>query len=135
VELLDLVPVKGTTCADEIIYDLENLFRKYKLSRENTVGFVSDGAPTMIGKCNSAARKKKKNMREQLLSFVPLYLHQGLKMTHVKDTVVEIVNFIRTSALNHHEFVALMGEKEREHGEIIYHTNVRSWVGFATTFF
>jgi hypothetical protein len=52
-------------------------------------------------------------------------------MTHVKDTV----NFIRTSALNHYEFVVLMGEIRSEHGEIIYHTNVMSQVGFATAFF
>jgi hypothetical protein len=35
------------------------------------------------------------------------------------------VNFIRANALNHREFVALLGEIESEHGEIIYHTNVR----------
>jgi hypothetical protein len=35
------------------------------------------------------------------------------------------LNFIRASALNHREFVALLGEIESEHGEIIYHTNVR----------
>jgi hypothetical protein len=41
------------------------------------------------------------------------------------DTVVKTVNFIRASAINHHEFVELLGEIESEHGEIIYHTNVR----------
>jgi hypothetical protein len=35
------------------------------------------------------------------------------------------VNFIWASALNHREFVELLGEIESEHGEIIYHTNVR----------
>jgi hypothetical protein len=35
------------------------------------------------------------------------------------------MNFIRASVLNHREFVALLGEIESEHGEIIYHTNVR----------
>jgi hypothetical protein len=41
------------------------------------------------------------------------------------DTAVKTVNFICASALNHHEFEALLGEIESEHGEIIYHTNVR----------
>jgi hypothetical protein len=41
------------------------------------------------------------------------------------DTVVKTVNFIRACALNHREFVSLLGEIESEHGEIIYHTNVR----------
>jgi hypothetical protein len=40
------------------------------------------------------------------------------------DTVVKTVNFIDASAVNHHEFVELLGEAESEHGKIIYHTNV-----------
>jgi hypothetical protein len=48
-----------------------------------------------------------------------------LKMTHVTVTVVKTVNFIRASALNHRDIVALLGEIESEHGEIIYQTNVR----------
>jgi hypothetical protein len=41
------------------------------------------------------------------------------------DTAVTTVNFIRASTLNHHKSVTLLGEIESEHGEIIYHTNVR----------
>jgi hypothetical protein len=43
----------------------------------------------------------------------------------VVNTVVKTVNFIPTDALNHSEFVALLGEVESEHGKIIYNTNVR----------
>jgi hypothetical protein len=50
---------------------------------------------------------------------------KSLKMTHVMDTVVKTVNFICACALNHREFVALLGEIECEHGKIIYHTNLR----------
>jgi hypothetical protein len=46
-------------------------------------------------------------------------------MTQVMDTVVKTVSLIHASALNHREFVALLGEIESEHGEIIYHTNLR----------
>jgi hypothetical protein len=41
------------------------------------------------------------------------------------DTVVKTVNFILENARNHRESVAVLGEVEIEHGEIIYHTNVR----------
>jgi hypothetical protein len=66
-------------------------------------------------------------------SFFSLHriLHQealcakSLKMSHVIDTVAKTVNFILASALNHCEFVALLGEIESEHGEIIYYTNMR----------
>jgi hypothetical protein len=46
-------------------------------------------------------------------------------MTHVMDTVVKTVKFVCACALNHREFVALLGKIKSEHGEIIYHINVR----------
>jgi hypothetical protein len=57
---------------------------------------------------------------EGTTSFFSLHciLHQealcakSLKMTHVTDTVVKTVNFIRASALNNREIVALLGEIE-----------------------
>jgi hypothetical protein len=50
---------------------------------------------------------------------------KSLKVTHVMDTVVKTVNFNLACALNHREFVALLGEIESKYGEIIYLTNVR----------
>jgi hypothetical protein len=50
---------------------------------------------------------------------------KSLKMTHVMDSVVKMWIFIHSRARNRHELVALLGEIESEHGEIIYHTNVR----------
>jgi hypothetical protein len=35
------------------------------------------------------------------------------------DIAVKTVNFIRASAINHREFVALFGKTGSEHGEII----------------
>jgi hypothetical protein len=100
---------------------------------EKMVGFVSDGAPAMIGKSNGVQQNKKIKEFEGKTYFFCRHciLHQealcakSLKMTHVMGTVVKTVNFIRACALNHREFVALLGETESEHGEIIYHTNVR----------
>jgi hypothetical protein len=108
------------------------LFRKYELPWEKMVGFVSDGAPAMIGKSNGVAARLRKGMKEfkGKISFFSLHyiLHQealcakSLKMTHVIDAVVKTVNFIRASALNHREFITLLGETESEYGEKIYHT-------------
>jgi hypothetical protein len=49
---------------------------------------------------------------------------KSLKMKHVMDTVITAPNFIRASAINHRESVALL-EVENEYGEVIYYTNVR----------
>jgi hypothetical protein len=49
------------------------------------------------------------------------------------DTVVKTVNFVCACALNHCEFVALLGDTESEHGEIICHTYVR-WLSCGWVF-
>lgn len=41
------------------------------------------------------------------------------------DAEINIVHLIRSSALNHHQCMALFTEAENENGKIIYHTNVR----------
>jgi hypothetical protein len=78
------------------------------------VGFASDGSVAMIGKCNGVAAKLKKRMKQfkGMTSFFSLHciIHQ--------ETLC-------ASVLNHRECAALLGEIESEHGEIIYHTNVR----------
>ena len=48
-------------------------------------------------------------------------------MTCVTEIVVKTVNLFHASGLIYHKFLALLGETESEHGEIIYFTSVR-WV-------
>jgi hypothetical protein len=62
-ELLELIPMKGKRDPDEIFSQLVTLLNKFDLLWGKMVGFVSDGAPTMIGKNNDVAAKLKKNER------------------------------------------------------------------------
>jgi hypothetical protein len=63
-ELLELVPMRRKTGADEIFSQLVNLLNKFELPWGKMVGFVSDGAPDMFGKNNGVAAKLiKKNER------------------------------------------------------------------------
>ena len=70
---------------------------------------------------------------ELKLLFLHCIIHQEvlcnsvLKGNHVTDVVTKLVDFIRARALNHKQFVALLGEHETKHGDIGYHTPVR-WV-------
>jgi hypothetical protein len=64
-ELLELVPMKGKTGADEIFSKLVTLLNKFELPWGKMVGFVSDSAPAMIGKNNSVAAKLKKNKMKE----------------------------------------------------------------------
>jgi hypothetical protein len=58
-ELLELVPMKGKTGADGIFSQLVTLLNKFELPWGKMVGFVSDGAPAIIGKNNGVAAKLK----------------------------------------------------------------------------
>jgi hypothetical protein len=148
-ELLELIPMKGKTGADEFFSQLANLLNKFELTFGKMAGFVSDGAPAMIGKNNNVAAKLKKNKAKEFEGttyFRSLHciLHQQelcakyLEMNHVMDTVIKTVNFIRAIVLSHREFIAFLEEVENEYGEIIYHNNVRCLsrgICFETIFF
>jgi hypothetical protein len=41
------------------------------------------------------------------------------------ETLIKTVPFIRANALNHREFVALLGQVENEYNKMIYHSNLR----------
>lgn len=45
-------------------------------------------------------------------------------MKSVMDIVLSAVNFIRSRALNHRQFVSLLEAVDSEYGEILYHTEV-----------
>lgn len=48
-------------------------------------------------------------------------------MNHIMNIVIKILNFLNSSSLNYHEFLALLEEIENEYGEIIYPSNV-TWL-------
>jgi hypothetical protein len=83
----------------------------------------------MVGKNNGVPAKLKNKMKEcEEMTYVVsshCILHQqalcvkSLKMNHVEDTVIKIVNFIRASALNQREFVSRLEEVENKYVEKI----------------
>ncbi|CAN7998630.1 unnamed protein product, partial [Ixodes hexagonus] len=50
---------------------------------------------------------------------------KSLQMKGVMDIVFSAVNFIRSKALSHRQFVSLLEAISSEYGEILYHTEVR----------
>jgi hypothetical protein len=73
-ELIELVPMKGKTGADEIVSQLVTLLNKFELPWGKMVGengwLVSDGVPAMIGNNNKKRRCNQKKSRERVLSIV-----------------------------------------------------------------
>ena len=52
------------------------------------------------------------------------FIH-ALKMKHVIDPVVGVVNLIRSRELNHRQFKALLDDLETEHSDVLYHNTVQ----------
>jgi hypothetical protein len=118
-KLLELVPTKGKQILMPFVY---------MNCSEKMVGFVSDGAPSLIGEKNGVAAKLKRNKVKEFEvsnSFFSFHriLHQevmcaeGSKMHHVMYTVIKTVNIIHASVRNYREFVGLLEETENEHTE------------------
>lgn len=134
-ELLDLVSMKGTTTGADIASVLEKAIDRAGLPWESLVCLATDGAPSMVGnKSGLVGRLRTKlaglNVSKQFAA-VHCILHQealcskSLQMRSVMDIVFSAVNFIRSRALNHRQFVSLLEMVGSEHSEILYHTEVR----------
>ena len=104
------------------------------LSWNKLAGITTDGAPAMMGKENGAAALIKKYVHRdhsnQVLT-VHCLIHQealcgkAMRMAHVMDTVVKIVNEIRSKGLKHRQFQAFLEELDTEYKDLLYHCEVR----------
>ncbi|CAN7937456.1 unnamed protein product [Ixodes hexagonus] len=134
-ELLDLVPMKGTTTGADIVSALERVVDRAGLPWGKLVCLATDGAPSMVGKKSGLVGRLRTKLTgldiSKRFAAVHCILHQealcskSLQMKGVMDIVFGAVNFIRSRALNHRQFVSLLEMVGSEHSEILYHTEVR----------
>jgi len=133
-EFVELVPMKGTTTADDIFQTLVGTLDKLGVDWAKTVSLATDGAPQMIGKKAGVPTK----LKEKVLVVNPSHqvhnvhciIHREmlcsktLKMDNVMDVVVKTVNFVHARVLNHRQFKFLLEENEDAHG-LPYHCDIR----------
>ena len=80
-----------------------------------------------------AAQLHKNNLGNNFFLYSPLYsssrsmVCEEFQNEYVMNIVIKTLNFLNSSSLNHHEFVALLEEIESEYGEIICPSNV-TWL-------
>lgn len=131
-ELLDIVALKDRTRGTDIKEAMTAVFKKANMSFEKLTAIVTDGAPSMIGSVNGLVGLCKGDdafpefwnfhciiHREQLVS-------KTLNLDHVMKPVMEIVNYIRTHALNHRQFKNLIAELDADlPGDLPLHSAVR----------
>ena len=109
-----------------------NFYLDYKL----LIGITTDGAPSMMGKINDLAVRFEKYVVDNgggLLLKLHCIIHQhnlcarSVKFRVLLHIVIKSINFIPSRDLSHRQFQALLYEMNDDHGDLVYHTNVR-WI-------
>ena len=134
-ELLDLLPMKGTTTGRDVFEELEACIDRCGLAWDKLVSVATDGAPAMcsekVGVVGLIVEKRNQLSLTTPFAAIHCILHQealcgkSLQMNDVMDVVVKTVNFIRARGLNHRQFVSFVADLETEYGELLYHTEIR----------
>ncbi|XP_034397245.1 general transcription factor II-I repeat domain-containing protein 2A-like [Cyclopterus lumpus] len=139
-ELLDIVTLKDRTRGIDVKEAMMAAFAKANLPIPKLTAIATDGAPAMIGSVNGLVGLCKADQtfpdfwnfhciihREQLVS-------KSLNLNNAMKPVMEIVNYIRTHALNHRQFRNLIAELDQGlPGDLPLHCTVR-WLSKSKVF-
>ncbi|XP_063748741.1 general transcription factor II-I repeat domain-containing protein 2B-like [Eleginops maclovinus] len=132
-ELAGLETLKGTTKGVDIFMAVERVLDKNGLNWETLSGIMTDGAPAMVGKragLTALVSDKVSEFGGSILKYHCI-LHQeqlcakNMGLKNVMQDVVAIVNNIRSKALSHRQFKALLDEMDAQYGDVLYHQEVR----------
>ena len=124
-------PLTTTTKAADVKKLVDDFFRDNDLSWDMGSAVCSDGAPVMLGQKSGFSSLVKANAPHIIVTHCVLHRHALAtktlppKLAEVLKTVVECVNYVRNSALNHRIFKELCNEMGSEFEVLLYHSNVR----------
>ena len=132
-ELAGLETLKGTTRGIDIFKAVEQVMDKNGLKWENLSGITTDGAPAMVGKRAGLTALVSDKVCECGGSIFKYHciLHQeqlcakNIGQKNEMQDVVGIVNNIRSKALSHRQFKAVVDEMDAQYGDVLYHQEVR----------
>ncbi|KAK0155945.1 General transcription factor II-I repeat domain-containing protein 2 [Merluccius polli] len=132
-ELAGLETLKGTTKGTDVFMAVQRVMDRNSLKWENLSGITTDGAPAMVGKRAGLTALVSDKVREFGGSVLKYHciLHQeqlcakSIGLKNVMQDVVAIVNNIRSKALSHRQFKALLDEMDAQYGDMLYHQEVR----------
>ena len=119
------------TTAQDVLKVVSDFFTTEGLSWDNVVGICTDGAPAMLGSRSGFLKIAKKH--NPIIVEIHCMIHpQALATKTLPDplqvhlqTVINIVNFVKGSALNTRIFRNLCKEMDAIHDSLLYYTEVR----------
>ena len=107
------------------------------------VNVTTDRSPSFTGKNKGLLKKIIDKVHEinkdKNIIFLHCIIHQEafcrkvLNVSHVVDTLTQIVNYIRKHGLNHRQFINFLETLQSEHTDVPYHTHVR-WLSLGKVF-
>lgn len=124
---LPLYPFPG-----EVIYQkIVMFFNEHELDLQKVCMLVTDGAPAMMGRVKGLVARLAAIAPH--MQFLHCIIHQSVlcaklsgDLKNTMDTVMSIVNFIRsTSSLQHRLFRQLLADMSAEHTDLLVHNDVR----------
>ncbi|XP_023413525.2 general transcription factor II-I repeat domain-containing protein 2-like isoform X2 [Loxodonta africana] len=133
-ELLDMVPMTGTTSGNDIVLCVEKSLKKFNVDWSKLVSVTTDGDSAMAGIKQLVTKLKSKVSGlckdTELKSVRGLILQESLytkklKMGHVMDIVIYTITWLRSHGSNHGKFNALFSELDAQYGSLFYHMDVR----------
>ncbi|XP_049310644.1 general transcription factor II-I repeat domain-containing protein 2-like [Bactrocera dorsalis] len=140
-ELLDIIPMKGTTTGEDIFNAVMNCAVDKGLDWSKVHSVATDGAKSMTDhKSGFIGRLRSKFSLEKYNDFIAVHclVHQqalcakSLAFAHVMDVFVKCVNLVRSHDLNHRQFKEFLESMECDYGDIPYYTETR-WLSRGKT--
>lgn len=140
-ELLNIISLKDTTTGEDILSSVEEAIKSINLSWDKLTSVATDGAAAMVGhKTGFVGRLKSKLIAQskQEIYSIHCIIHQealcakSLKYDEVMKIVIKVVNFIRTTGLNHRQFRAFLSSLESDYTDIPYFCESR-WLSRGKT--
>lgn len=130
-ELLFSQELETTSQGADVMDVICQYFDKYGLMWQKLAGFCTDGAPAMLGSRSGLAALIKKKNPSAITTHCVIH-RQALAAKTLPEcfaitmrTTVQVVNFIKRSALNTRLFKKLCSDMNSEHETLLFHTEVR----------
>ncbi|XP_051501690.1 general transcription factor II-I repeat domain-containing protein 2-like [Myxocyprinus asiaticus] len=127
--------MKGTTRGLDLYDRVSECLERLNLPWTKLLNVTTDGCPNLTWKNVGLLRRIQDRVREDDpntdLIFLHCIFHQEslcktvLKLDHVAEPVVKLVNFIWAHGFNHRQFVQLLDDTDAEYTDFLYHSNVR----------
>lgn len=136
-------PLKGKTRGEDLYDRVSAVIERMKLPWSKLANVTTDGSPNLTGKNVGLLKriqdKVKEENPEQEVIFLHCIIHQEslckcvLKLSHVVNPVIKLVNCIRAKGLQHRQFIAFLEETNADHQDLLYHSRVR-WLSLGKVF-